>query len=166
MNTQGEKPMKFFDPSTIMFLFGFIAIIAGGVLYLRAESTEYKRVADGVKSIMATNEKLMSNWEAAVKACETVVAETDGHKQLLEQYRQRLEKIEFAVQTPSKLSGTMNLVAHQPIAVSIQPVDVRVLKKQIIDKNTPLEPAKPMTDAAVKKNVIKKIKKQMNELSQ
>lgn len=161
MNTQGGNEMKF-DPSTIMFLVGLAAVVAGLVLYLRTESIEYKRLADNVNALLNANKTLTDNWNNAVAACQTVVAESAEQKRLLDEQKQRIEKLEFAIVSGTKMTGTLNLVATTPIKH-----DVRVLKKMVIQKPTVTNGAtKPLTDDAAKKQVIKKIKKQMQQLSQ
>lgn len=147
--------------SVIFFALGFVAFIAGAVLYLVKEDQFTKKWAEHTKAITTTNEQLAKKWEEATTQVQSVVAEHEAVKAQLQTANTRLEKVEFAIQKPAssvQLPSTINFtVVERRRVVKEEPKPAEKLNGA-----HPL-PAQP--DPATQK-VIKKIKKQMKDLSQ
>ena len=142
--------------SMIFFALGFVAFIAGAVLYLVKEDQFTKKWAEHTRGITATNEQLAKKWEEATAQVQTVVAEHETVKAQLEEHKTQLAKIEFAVQKPP--SGI-----QMPSTINFTVVERRRVVRE--------EP-KPLVNGAAGKptpteqKVIKKVKKQLQGLSQ
>lgn len=148
--------------SMIFFALGFVAFIAGAVLYLVKEDQFSKKWAERTGEIAATNEQLAKKWEDATAQVQAVVAEHETVKAQLEEHKTQLSKIEYAIQKPPtgiQMPSTINFtVVERRRVVNEQPKPAEKLNGA-----HPL-PA-PQPDPATQK-VIKKIKKQMKDLSQ
>lgn len=145
--------------SVIFFALGFVAFIAGAVLYLVKEDQFSKKWAEHTKAITTTNEQLAKKWEEATTQVQSVVAEHEAVKAQLQTANTRLEKVEFAIQKPAssvQLPSTINFtVVERRRVVKEAPVTTAPLANGAAGKPTPTE-----------LKVIKKVKKQMKDLSQ
>lgn len=145
--------------SMIFFALGMVAFIAGAVLYLVKEDQFTKKWAEHTREITATNEQLSKKWEEATTQVQAVVTDHEAVKAQLQEHKQQLSKIEFAVLKPNtgvQLPSTINFtVVERRRVVKEAPVTTLPLSNGAAGKPTPTE-----------QKVIKKVKKQLKELSQ
>lgn len=145
--------------SMVLFGIGMVALIAAIVVYLLKDDTTSKKWADQTKVVIEANESLAGEMKAAIDAFDKVCKNHASLVEELDRQKAQLEKLEFAIQKPSsgiQLPSTINFTVVERRRV-VQPKPAETLNGA-----HPL-PAKP--DAATQK-VIKKVKKQMKELSQ
>jgi len=152
--------------SMIFFALGMVAFIAGAVLYLVKEDQFTKKWAEHTRAVVVENEKLKTEWQQAI---DTVKGLCENHNTLAEEMtrqKSELEKIQYAQNLPAKplqLPSTINFTVVE--RRKIQKVDDRgTLKPLVVDSKTQLNGA--AVPSATEKKIIKKIKKQMKELSQ
>lgn len=142
--------------SMIFFALGMVAFIAGAVLYLVKEDQFTKKWAENTREITATNEQLAKKWEEAASKVEAVVADHERIKAQQDEHWQEIKKLEFAVQKPPsgiQLPSTINFtVVERRRVVREEP---KPLVNGAAGKPTPTE-----------QKVIKKVKKQLQGLSQ
>jgi hypothetical protein len=152
--------------SIILFGVSIVALIAAVVLYSLKDDTTSKKWAEQTKVIVDENDKLKSEWQQAI---DTVKGLCENHNAIageLDRQKQQLARLEYAQNLPAKplqLPSTINFTVVE--RRKIQKVDDRgTLKPLVVDSKTPLNgAAKPTT---TEQKVIKKIKKQIKELSQ
>ncbi len=146
--------------SMILFGVSMVAFIAATVVYLMKDDTTSKKWADQTKTVIAANESLAGEMKSAIDSFEAVCKNHETLATELERQKTQLEKLEFAVQKPAsgiQLPSTINFT---------------VVERRRVVKEVPVTATAPLANGAAGKptpteqKVIKKVKKQLKDLSQ
>jgi hypothetical protein len=154
--------------SMALFVVGMVALIAACVVYLVKDDTHSKKWAEQTKAVVAENDKLKAEWEAALDTVKGLCANHNTLAEELTRQKEQLAKIQYAQTLPAKpltLPSTINftVVERRKVLQSKQVDDRGTLPTQVIDSKT------PTTDAQIIKKVKKVLKQnqsKVKELSQ
>ena len=150
--------------ATIFLIFGFVMFVGAVYFYVKSEestATSAKETASMALSVSRVNEvrlgelraELKEGDEAFKRLMETLL-ERDAHGEKL---KQKLEWVEM------KLNNLPRTTKVEPLIVKqTEPLKVHVIYREAI-KRVP-QKTKPMT-AKSRKAIVKKVKKQIKELS-
>ena len=148
--------------SMILFGVAMVAFIAAVVVYLMKDDTTSKKWVDQTKVVIAANESLAGQMKDAIEAFESVCKNHATLTDELSKQKEQLAKLEFAAMKPAtgvQLPSTINFtVVERRRVVSEQPKPA--------DKLNGAHPLPAPQAAPATQKVIKKIKKQMKDLSQ
>lgn len=147
--------------SMILFGVAMVAFIAAVVVYLMKDDTTSKKWADQTKTVIAANESLAGEMKAAIDAFESVCKNHAALTEELSKQKEQLAKLEFAIQKPAT---SMQL----PSTINFTVVERRRVVKEEPKPAEKLNGAHPLPKqpTTTDEKVIKKIKKQMKDLSQ
>ena len=139
-----------------LFLGSFLMLVLAGVVYMMKDDTTSNKWAEQTKGIVAENEKLRAEWKDAIKMVEDVCSNHGTLAEELQRQKVQVDKLEFAFKnSTTKLPETINFTVVERRKV-VREVDApAAMANGSAGNPTPTE-----------KKVIKKIKKQLQGLSQ
>jgi hypothetical protein len=151
MNKQGGNV-----GAVIFFGIGFVAFIAGAVLYLVSDDKTSKKWAEQTKGIVTLNENLVAENKKLVTLLTDINEDHNALTKTLEEQKNKIDKLEFTLLMPPK-------TVAMPTTVNF-----RVLKTQVVSQDAKPTAKKSSVQLSEpqRKQLIKKVKKQVRELSQ
>lgn len=146
--------------AVLFFGIGMVAFIAAAVLYLVKDDSASKQWAEQTRGVVSANDKLVEENKKLVGLLTDISEAQEGIEKAVAENKSKVEKIEFAILMPPKqivLPQTINfrMIKAAPTAATEPP------KPPVTGKESRAQLTEPQ-----RKAIIKKVKKQVRELSQ